>query len=88
MLRTPSTAVWLVLIAATTISWMLGTDHGFGSSNHAASSVLILMIAFVKVRFIGLWFMELREAPAVLRSLFEAYCLIVCTMTVALFSLV
>jgi hypothetical protein len=85
MLRTPTTAVWLVLIAATALSWMLGTDHGFGSTDHSLSSVVILLVAFVKVRFIGLWFMELRDAPLPLRALFEAYCIIVCTLTISLF---
>ena len=85
MLRTPTTVVWLVLIAATVLSWMLGTDHGFGATDHTLSSVVILLVAFVKVRFIGLWFMELREAPVVLRLLFEGYCAVVCTMTIALF---
>ena len=31
--------------------------------------------------------MELREAPAVLRGLFEAYCVVVCTVVVSTFLL-
>lgn len=84
LVRTPTTVVWFVLIAATVLSWMLGTDHGF-SAGHSLASVLILLVAFIKVRFIGLWFMELREAPIVLRGIFEAYCLVVCTLVTSLF---
>jgi caa(3)-type oxidase subunit IV len=85
LFRTPATAVWLLLIVATIASWVLGTDHGI--SDHTAASIAILLIAFVKVRFVGLYFMELRDAPAVLRTLFEAYCLIVCTALIVLFVL-
>jgi caa(3)-type oxidase subunit IV len=85
LLRTPATAVWVVLILATITSWMLGTDHGI--SNHTYASVAILLIAFIKVRLVGLYFMELREAPLVLRGIFEAYCVIVCSAVTGLFLL-
>lgn len=85
LLRSRVTLVWIVLIAATALSWMLGTDHGISSDDQSVASVVILLVAFVKIRFIGLWFMELREAPWILRGLFEAYCLIVGTMTIVLF---
>jgi caa(3)-type oxidase subunit IV len=83
LLRTPATGIWVVLILATITSWLLGTNHGIG--NHTYASVAILLIAFVKVRLVGLYFMELREAPTVLRGLFEAYCVIVCTVVITLF---
>ena len=83
LLRTPATAVWVVLITATAVSWTLGTQHG--THNHELASVIILLIAFIKVRLVGMYFMELREAPDVLRGLFEAYCAIVCTVVVSVF---
>jgi caa(3)-type oxidase subunit IV len=86
LLRTPATAAWIVLILATVVSWTLGTQHGF--SNYTLASVVILIIAFIKVRLVGLYFMELREAPPVLRGLFEAYCIIVCAVVVGTFLLV
>ena len=46
-------------------------------SSHRAASTLILAVAFTKVRLVGLYFMELREAPTVLRLIFEAYCVVV-----------
>jgi caa(3)-type oxidase subunit IV len=61
LLRTPATGVWVVLIVATAATWTLGTNHGFG--NHTLASVAILLIAFIKVRLVGLYFMELRDAP-------------------------
>jgi hypothetical protein len=84
MLRGPATVVWFVLIAATALSWMLGTNHGM-PSDHSVSSVLILCVAFIKVRLIGLWFMELRDAPPVLRGLFETYCVVMCSLLVCLY---
>jgi len=85
LLRTPTTVVWLALIAATALSWLLGTNHGVPADRQDLTSVVILLVAFAKVRFIGLWFMELRAAPLVLRGLLELYCVAVCAMTVTLF---
>ncbi len=67
------TIVWAALVAATCVSWSVG----------AAA----LAIAFVKVRYIGLEFMELRGADAVLRGLFEAYVLVVGATLLALHAL-
>ncbi|MCV7057501.1 cytochrome C oxidase subunit IV family protein [Mycolicibacterium gilvum] len=61
---------WLVLIAATVVSFALGADHGTGS----AMAVVILGIAAIKIRLVGLDFMELRNAPKPLRIAFEGYC--------------
>jgi Prokaryotic Cytochrome C oxidase subunit IV len=85
LLRTPATAVWTFLIAAAAASWKLGTDHGLGPNGYTLASVLILLIAFVKVRFVGLYFMELREAPMLLRGLFETYCIAVCALVISMF---
>lgn len=62
---------WLVLIVATVVSYALGADHGTGS----VMVVVVLAIAAIKVRLVGLDFMELRSAPIPLRLVFEAYCL-------------
>lgn len=77
LLRGPFVVVWGILIAATLLSWYLGADHGI--HNHRVATTVILLVAFVKVRFVGLYFMELRDAPSRLRTLFEAHCLMVCT---------
>lgn len=70
LLRARSTLVWIVLVAATIASWALGAEHRVGSE----IGVVVLGIALIKVRFVGLDFMELREAPLALRTAFEGYC--------------
>lgn len=63
---------WLVLIAATLVSCLVGAEHGIGST----AAVLVLGIAAIKIRLVGLDFMELRSAPTPLRAVFEGYCLL------------
>jgi hypothetical protein len=43
------------------------------------------MVAFVKARLIGLYFMDLRHAPTALRVLFEAWCVAVCGTVIGLY---
>jgi hypothetical protein len=79
-------AVWFLLIAATLLSWRVGTayapDAGGGQT---LSTLAILLVAGVKVRLVGLWFMELREAVTPLRLAFEVYVLAVVAMMVGLY---
>lgn len=84
LLRSSASAVWLFLVLATVVSWALGTDHGFVDS-HTTASILILVVAFAKVRFVGLYFMELKDAPVPLRLLLEAWCLVVCSLTIGFY---
>lgn len=63
---------WLILIAATLVSFAVGAEHGTG----AGVVVVVLAIAAIKVRLVGLDFMELRDAPKALRSVFEGYCVL------------
>lgn len=66
---------WLGLTLATLLSFALGSDHGAESDpGRRLASLAILAVAFGKVRFVGRWFMELREAPAVMGLLLDAYC--------------
>jgi hypothetical protein len=58
LLRARSTAVWAVLVVATLVSWAVGSEHRTGSP----IAVIVLGVAMVKVRFVGLDFMELRHA--------------------------
>lgn len=78
--------VWLVLVGATCVSWWLGADHGFhGSSGPKIGATIILSIAFVKVRLVGMWFMELRASPPALRLAFECWVLVVAGLLIALY---
>lgn len=70
--RPPSVAiVWAVLIVATVASWILGAEEGVAPNS--AVTLAVLAIAFLKVRLVGLHFMELREAPIALRAIFELW---------------
>jgi Prokaryotic Cytochrome C oxidase subunit IV len=84
LFRSAATTVWCFLIAATVVSWALGTGHRF-VADHTAASTVILVVAFVKIRFVGLYFMELKDAPVPLRLVLEAWCLVVCGLTVGFF---
>jgi len=79
--RSKATAVWGVLIAATLVSWWMGV-HGVSALDDApgAAGSVIVLIALVKVRFVGLYFMDLRAAPAALRVAFEVHCLVLCLL--------
>jgi hypothetical protein len=86
LLRSPVTVVWSLLICATLLSWWLGTDHGLASgADHTLPTLAILVVAFVKLRCVGLYFMELRNAPAPLRLVFEAYAVLVCGAVIGLY---
>ncbi len=65
------TLVWLGLLAATVVSWEFGHVSLWGDTRNAG--VVILAIAFVKIRFVILDFMELRHAPIGMRMAGEAW---------------
>jgi hypothetical protein len=70
---------WMALIGATVGSGLLGLDTVCELSPSASlmNTGLIALAAF-KMRLIGLYFMELRHAPLLLRIAFEACILGVC----------
>jgi hypothetical protein len=79
--RARALAVWLVLMAATLVSW----ESARKSGDYRLASSAVLLIAFVKARLIGLEFMELRAAPRPLRLIFEAWTVLACTTLLALY---
>lgn len=85
LLKTPVTVVWALLVSATVVSWALGADHGIAVGSQRAASVLVIAIAFIKVRFVGLYFMEVRDAPVPLRVALEVYCIAVCSLVIGMF---
>jgi hypothetical protein len=85
LLRNRVTLVWFVLIAAALVSLALGTGHGIAS--HQIASVVIMLVAFTKMFLVGMYFMELRQAPPVLRALFTGYCLLVFSVVTGMFLL-
>lgn len=77
--------VWLILLAATTVSWFIGLGSGF--SDQKLNSCAIIVVAFIKVRLVMLEFMELRHAPSGLRWLAEAWLIVVCSALVLIYFL-
>lgn len=76
LIRTNATAAWALLTGLTVVSWVLGTQHGLGGGQHVPASLVIIVVAIFKIRVVGLYFMELREAPTALRGAFEGYCVV------------
>jgi hypothetical protein len=74
--------VWAALVVATLVSYLAGHDH---SAIGEVGVVVALLIAFLKVRFVGIDFMELKGAPPALRAAFEAWCVLVAGMVVVLY---
>lgn len=77
------TLVWMLLVGATALSWELG--HGFGLPTTRAAGVAILVISFVKVRFVIREFMEIRHAPLWMRAIGDAWLVFITTALVVLF---
>lgn len=69
--------VWLVL-ASLTLAYLC-IDHTGGGTGRASVVITssVIVIALIKVRIIFREFMEVREAPAVLRRLTDAWVLLV-----------
>ncbi len=65
------TWVWLGLLAATALSWEFG--HGSLPGDPRNAGVMVLAIAFLKIRFVIQDFMELRHAPLGMRVAGEAW---------------
>lgn len=75
--------VWALLVVATLLSWQFG--HGVGFDNAKAAGMAILLVTFVKVRFVMLDFMELRDAPQWMRLCSQAWMVIVAAVLIGLF---
>lgn len=74
MVLRSATLVWLALSGLTVLSWVLGGSLGFSSGDHTFASLAIIAVAVFKVRLVGLYFMDVRDAPTWLRLLFEGFC--------------
>lgn len=61
LLWSRTSLIWLLLVLATALS--LGIGHVVGTHNVRIAAVAIIVITFVKVRFIMFEFMEIRGAP-------------------------
>lgn len=73
LVRSNASAAWLALA---TLTWVLGTQLGLPGGGHVPASLVVLGVAVFKIRLVGMYFMELREAPMALRGIFEGYCVV------------
>lgn len=78
-----TTLIWLLLTVATAITWKIG--HGVGFENLRYAGVAILIVTFVKTRFVIMEFMEIRNAPIAMRIGAEVWVWTVGALLVALF---
>ncbi len=83
-LQSRVTVIWVGLLVATGLSWQFGHGFGFGEKFHYATAA-ILIVTFVKIRFVFLDFMELRTAPRPLRIAFEVWAVSVCVTLIGLY---
>jgi cytochrome c oxidase subunit IV len=74
------TVVFAGLVLATCITWWLGSMSSLTGGAFGLAATLTILIAFAKIYFIGRDFMELRDAPFVLRTVFSLW---VCVIAVA-----
>ena len=83
-LQSRVTVIWVGLLVATGLSWQFGHGFGFGEKFHYATAA-ILIVTFVKIRFVFLDFMELRTAPWLLRMAFEVWAVSICVILIGLY---
>lgn len=79
--------VWFLLVVGALASWMVAELQGGGADTQRVGTLIVLGVAFGKVLLVGLHFMELDNAPPLLRRLFEAWVVGVCAVLVVLFML-
>jgi heme/copper-type cytochrome/quinol oxidase subunit 4 len=83
LLRQRAVPVWSALVLVTCVSWWLGTNHG--TSDHKLATIVIMVVAFTKIRFVGMYFMELRAAPRPLKLIFQGWCVGVCAIVLGMY---
>ncbi len=82
-----ATLVWLLLVGATLFSWAIGgreAAHASGDARWLAG--LLVAVAFLKVRLVIRYFMEVSDATAALRWLTDAWCIVVASAILAFYS--
>jgi len=67
-----ATVVWLTLMAATCVTWWLGTGH-VGYRGASWEVLALIVVACIKIYLVGYEFMELRGAPVALRAVFSVW---------------
>lgn len=68
-----TTAIWLILILASFLTWWLGTNDSRDQLSDRVMIAAVVVIALLKAYLVGMEFMEVRGAPAVLRGLLTGW---------------
>lgn len=78
------TFIWLLLLAITLISWIgvYGIEELISKQMLTAA---LIVLAFVKARYVLLDFMELRDAPVILRLIPEVWSVVACSLLIGLY---
>lgn len=66
-------AVFAGLVLATCLTWWLGSGTSSTGGGLGVAATLTIVIAFAKIFFIGMDFMELRAAPTALKAVFTIW---------------
>ncbi len=85
LLRNRVTAIWLLLVAATGLSWWMGSDVDATQADFRLVATALIAVAFIKVRFVLRYFMEVRTAALPLKLLADAWVVIVCGAVLTLY---
>ncbi|MDJ0848863.1 MAG: cytochrome C oxidase subunit IV family protein [Myxococcota bacterium] len=86
-LRQRTTVVWLLLVGATLFSWAVGAgEAGNAPGDPRWLAALLVAVAFFKVRLVIRHFMEVSDATAALRWVTDAWCVVVATAIVLLYT--
>jgi hypothetical protein len=75
-----ATGIWLLLLAITAASAWLGNGHAVRDDRYIGAAIVAL--AFVKIRYVILDFMEIRAAPRMMRLACEAWVIVLCATIV------
>lgn len=68
----------------TIVSWILGSNHSLLFSDATSEAVVLMMLAFFKVRCVIRYFMEVRHASFLLKLSCETWLVCSCLITLAL----
>lgn len=83
LIRSRRTVAWLILMAATGVSWKMG--HGVGFNDLKYASTAIIFLAMLKIRLVILEFMEFRHAPMLARIASEGWGAAMCVVLTVLY---
>lgn len=65
--------VWVLLVSATCITYWLGTNHPLANISVRLATTTAILLAFLKVWFVGMYFMEVRDSPLTLKIAFGVW---------------